>query len=895
MTATVENEAELQARLEARIRAAFPLLPAQIKLEHNLHLKIGHHIISLDGKKSTADVIRGRYDVLVLSDNKPLLLAELKATDVELTEDDLAQALSYARNHQPMVPLVLVANGKVAVVRRTYDGTPVDTAAGATLTSILESAATLAAADSENAVRTLLASSKDTWQQLFAQWTDEALLSMTGGVRDINRPIVRGASIPREAAQRVSSHLLAGSRIVVLHGPPLAGVTNVLAQIAQDRSLSQALFVDAAATPDVLQSIANRLSRGLSFGISKDDIRSWLNTGCGPSGMVIVLDGLPREGAEELIEYAQSGLLRLVLGTDSETHRSASTRSGRSQQSLLGRSHLAIELKCLSDKEFLDALEVLDGSAGVRFFSGVQYSQELRWPRTLRVLVASLPQRKPTSGAGGRDTRRMLSPISGPELLELCGRAFASEPKLKSDLRRLALAFLADAAEHFEDPGWLGAAWGRPSIDPDVIEEMLGEQRVERLCRSGFISWGNAKFFGTRLFVRVEELLAHHVAEEWSEVLAKLKGKDALIAELERLVRLSAAVPLGDVSLAAAIARASRKNPLTLGRSVKYLMQDMPIASTLGEGARVDLLTKDGPIHLEFGEGMDEEVFGNTRSWIVLSHLVAAPMKVEESDVTVNFEIFLKLGCWSDFLCEPRPTEFQNVPAFLFHDIEGIGSVPCFHMGIVESLLHAMLMHVHAFPAEFVGLAEFAKECKEFHLAWRLLTVAMFAETSTDKAVSEAAQQVEGLLREWWGNSVMDAMMHRDESSEATPPDPLETDSATSFVHAAAPVVSEDDASHAGSAAASVAGSPDDGSPANLTAVIKGANGAGDELAGAVAVPLASPGTALAQGVTIPPAVGNGCTSANDVAPTSLASRNDDASDDTSQQEVGPDSPSRRG
>jgi Type I restriction enzyme R protein N terminus (HSDR_N) len=111
----VDNEAELQARLEPRIRAALPLLPAKIKLEHYLHIRLGHRSLTLDGADLNKGTILGRYDVLVLVEDRPLILAELKAPDVPVTEDDVRQVLSYARVHQPLVPLVLVTNGRTTI------------------------------------------------------------------------------------------------------------------------------------------------------------------------------------------------------------------------------------------------------------------------------------------------------------------------------------------------------------------------------------------------------------------------------------------------------------------------------------------------------------------------------------------------------------------------------------------------------------------------------------------------------------------------------------------------------------------------------------------------------------------------------------------------------------
>src|SRR3569623_1599793 len=260
----VDKEAELQARLESRIRAALPLLPAKIKLEHYLHLRLGHRSLTLDGMAFDKSAIQGRYEVLVLVEDTPLILAELKAPDVPVTDDDICQALSYARLHQPLVPLVLITNGTTTILRRTYDGAELQASdvGSDRLGTVLSAAAALAAATTEDAIRTLLGASREEWGKLLAAWSHEAIEALTGGVREFGRPIPRGFVILRDAAQQVEDRLSEGARVVVLHGPPLSGVTNVLAQFASKSALP-VLLVDGHASRDVLQFIANRLSREL--------------------------------------------------------------------------------------------------------------------------------------------------------------------------------------------------------------------------------------------------------------------------------------------------------------------------------------------------------------------------------------------------------------------------------------------------------------------------------------------------------------------------------------------------------------------------------------------------------------------------------------------------------
>ncbi len=48
-TTPTGNEAEFQAGLVARIQAALPLLPANIKVERYLHLRLGHRALNIDG------------------------------------------------------------------------------------------------------------------------------------------------------------------------------------------------------------------------------------------------------------------------------------------------------------------------------------------------------------------------------------------------------------------------------------------------------------------------------------------------------------------------------------------------------------------------------------------------------------------------------------------------------------------------------------------------------------------------------------------------------------------------------------------------------------------------------------------------------------------------------
>lgn len=747
----LKNEAELQSHIEARLRAALPFLPVQIQFERHLHLHLGHHKIVIDGMSSTAGGALGRYDVLVRAEGKPLLILELKAPDVDLTEDDLAQALSYARLHEPMVPLVVLTNGVAFQFYRSFDASELkgEELATQTLATTLATAVAMATAASENAVRTLLGANRWAWTQILANWSRDNVESMTGDVGEFKQPIARDFVIEREAAKSVVECLAKGAKVVALHGPPLSGVTNTLVQASKGPALAPSAFMEGV-SGDVLQFMANRLTRELKFGVSKDDVRAWLNTAGSLMGLTLIVDGFPSTGLDELLENAAAGVLRLVVGCDSETLRRAVKVPGRNQASPFGRAAKLVELGALSDDEFSAVHEVFENTFGALFFNGAQHVTALRWPHRLRVLAATLPTKSPSAAAPeGRAQGVLMAPIPDPGSLEEIGRAFADDPEVKVDLRLLARAYLKDVGARASDPDWLVTTWGRPAVDPALLEKELGENRVQRLRNQGFLSWVNAQKGRPQVLIRVEELLAHHVADEWADSLTSAKDADAMGAELDRHLRTASAVPGGEVALAAAITRASQRNRALLGVLIKSLLKREPVVSRLGAGAVIDVLVREGSFRLRFGEGMDEEVFGEVLPWVVLSHLAALPISNGEEE-TVNFAIFAVLGRWPHLLYQPPLVELARVPGFHFHDVPGVGSVPCLNTGIVEPLLQSMVGHAHRFPGEFVKLANLALEKREAHLAWRVLTAAFAARTSVDPAVAAACEGVVDVLKTWW-------------------------------------------------------------------------------------------------------------------------------------------------
>jgi hypothetical protein len=761
----VLTEAELQARLESHIRKALPLLAVDIKIERHLHLQLGHKTFIIDGFKPERSDIYGRYDILLMLDDKPLIIFELKAPEVTIEEGENAQALSYARLHVPIVPLVLVTNGKDFQILNTYDGKKLDESdiSRDRLKSILSVASTLAASRSEDAIHILLGTSKYIWTELFSTWTEETLVKLTGNIHNFKYPICHEFTIPREIVKKLVDNLVEGTSIQIIHGPPLSGITNVLVQLAREKNIGPVLFINGKTCPDVFQYIANRLSRELLTGVTKDNLRNWLNTRHGLQELTLVIDGLPKIDVEELIENANAGLFRLVIGMDTEMYKRCSTVEGRTQLSSIGQQQTVLEILPLTNDEFDGAQRVFYNSFQATFFNGSQYIVDLRFPRKLRVIASLLPKKDFIEGEP--ETHIKIPPIFDPLMLEKCNEAFGSLPALKIDLQMLTAVFLADLESHFEDTDWIIMIWGRPSVDPITLEQKLGSERIARLLEQGFLSWISTKDFGPRLLICVDELLAYNVAEEWANKLEKNIDETIIISELKHLLHLSSLIPSGEIALALAIFKAAQKNDNLLSITIPFLRSQKPIVSKIKQGDHVAVLIKGKKITLYFSEDVKEEALGNVQPWMVLSHLSSLPMSIEGDEKTMNFYIFAELGSSRHFLYRPSSKEDAPVQSLHFHEIKGIGPIPCLAgTGIVEPLLQAMLNYVNVLPEEFIKLAEYALEKKEVYLTWRLLSVAIVSKTTVDMDVQKAVEEVERMLGTWWGDALDEAMkIHKSE------------------------------------------------------------------------------------------------------------------------------------
>jgi hypothetical protein len=591
----------------------------------------------------------------------------------------------------------------------------------------------------------LLGSSRLVWASILDSWNRETIGTLTGAVRDFSRPVAGNFSVPRDV---VPAGLAGNFPVTVLHGPPMIGVTNALIQYA--RTTPGSLYYDGSAGLRVLGFLADRLSHELGMGVTEDDVRNWIKTAKGSLGLTLLVDGVLPEDLEELLRMAQWGSFRLILGMNSEVFKQASVVAGRPQRTALGRMAKEVLLPPLADGEMERACEQLAKEFNAQFFNGFQHVPELRWPRTLRVIAARLPT-EVSPLETPQTTRLMIPPIPTVAGLLDYATVLGVQAELAFDLKELARSFLQEVQVHCTDKTWRLATQGRPSLDARGAEQCLGVDRVQRLLRQGFLAWRTVPALGSRLAIRVDELLGHSVAELWSESLIPFESETAVIKQLNVLLSLSQLIPGGDVALAACLFKVGHQDVRVFSTAATHLLWQRPRMEEVPAGGVLCLVHGDKMAGIRVGQNGDfGTLIANLQPWMVLSHLAFRPIGIDGRDHTMNASIFAELGKARHVLYQPRSNDMANAQMLKMHELPDGASLPCVSNGIVEPLIQSLLSHLQFYPAELSLLADVAINENDVFLGWRILTVASTAKEASDPRVSEVGAEVEARLGPWW-------------------------------------------------------------------------------------------------------------------------------------------------
>lgn len=696
-------EAQLQAYVLGLTREAFPHLPPEsFRIEKHFKLQFGHNLHDHDGTLYWE--AQGRADLLVFQNERPLALFELKREDKILQEKDFRQGQSYTAALFPRPPLIIVSNGHDTWVRQVDDGAELPKCAdAAVIKKIFENVGKLAAANNSWAIEVLMGPETHVWAEAVRLRTDDLVERQSGDASDLRKPFGRGILFHRHATAEIVGRFEAGTQAIIVEGPPLAGKSNVLRDlaVATRRSPDWAMLMvnGATAGPGLFQRLANVLGPALEWKVSADDVRTWLRRmshSTQSPALVLAVDGL-RPGsavAQDFEELAETGFgpgLRLLGSADraSEILLDITGRGGTALSTIAE----VVQVDPLDDDEFSAFQEHL-AETRILFYPGAELADEYRSPWLLRTVLAggSAPEQE--------NVANVIPATMGLSLVRAARSRFDALHDVVRQHRLLARDALAD--EQTPDPELALASANAFVIRRDALTAS-GEDAAVKLEAQAWVSFYRHPTGEDVVGFRVPELFMSELAHQLADLVNSQIEADpdeawlVLASQAQRFF-------LGDIVGAQALFDLGKKRSSLPVSLIEPLMNDPPTVESIA-GKTIGLQQPDGTIlNLRFnaeggvaladaeGNALSEyfacseddapgTMYGNMISWMILSQFARVR---STSGTTIEHRLDLQI-----MLCVGRAEiplmrggDFANLRP---HSIQGLGKA-----GSTLSAAHAL-------------------------------------------------------------------------------------------------------------------------------------------------------------------------------------------------------------
>lgn len=720
------TEADLESRIDAVLLEAFPWLPpGSLKHQTKFAFKFGHKTVEIDGAKVSQ--AQARADILIIKDEIPVAVLELKRPGLELLPEDRDQGLSYARILHPRPPLVIVSNGAEHVILETHSGMEwqPETQSEQAVQKLMAAAGAIAAADLDHAVEVLLGPGSAVWVDAIRAATETVLSDMTGDWDEFDKPFVEGFLIPRRAADAVLHEVRRPKRITILEGAALSGKSSVLREIATSQKNADdmaVLFVEADSHGDtgIVETITAILADGLGWNVSTDDTRAWLVRMSHQAGhaLVLAIDGIGtprnavRKDIEELSGNRFGDQLRMILGLDDTvTERLTKNETGRKATNI-GRRATKVTLGLLNEHEFGAAVDLLlDRRIGL--MNGAKSAAEYRVPWVLRSLVSEIvddPKYADESLMAG------LPPLLGPDLLRKARTRFEGHHHIRHSYQALAEAVLKD-----DEEGGRQIATALQSLQAFVVRrrtllKFMSPSELDELIDKGFAKHSINDDNDSIIVARIPELLASEIALHLAGELKERMHDPEAAAEW--LITRCARIALGDVIGAQALFDCAALGGSISLNFIEHMLNTKPRADKLKPGMKFAMSHPDaGRINLtiqgngkivvesrgqravvDFDEFDEGDIYGDMESWMILSHLAGYPFILQEPGGSIlgraDPALLMEIGTAPMALRRPvQDIDMNMVP---MHHMEDHGAIVCHAAGIVEPITFSLLKFLGA-------------------------------------------------------------------------------------------------------------------------------------------------------------------------------------------------------
>lgn len=757
-----QTEYDLETAISAAIEKAFPRLNAA-GIQHQIEftIRLGHATITANGRESW--IKRGRADILLVLDDKPLAILELKRPDISVTDDDGKQGLSYARLLPVMAPFVVATNGDQLQIIETFSGQPfkVESPDEKAFEALMKSAGKVAAGDRDDAISTLMGTDPQVWTRAVAVASATAMSELAATTDYPRRPF-GPLKIFRRATEQVVNEFRV-SRLVLVSGPPLTGKTNVLEQLVRllDPQDAGGLFLECGAS-EIFRRIADLLSDTLDWPVEPEAARNWvrqISRGDGPA-LILAIDRLDPEDRddvrviEDLMSSRFGDRLRFVAGLDEDATRRVMSSSDGRRESVIGRHAAIVQVDDLDDREYELALNTL-AELGMGIMDGGEHSPDLRRAWLLQAMATRVLEAKRK-----RQGIAIFPAVPGLEIIAQA-RADFKDPELRRRFRGVAQAIVLDAQDQSKPYSMALQLMGRYFVRRETLKGRLSSSDTEWLIRSGYLNPSISAENTPMLNVTLPELLASELARLLAIELRERADDDPVDAA-EWLAGAASNFLFGDIVAAQAfldLGAVNRDLPYPLFRALADMT---PFREQIHPGQHLQgwvegvgdlelrpqedgsvVLTLNGEDHIVDTEDDPGESIGNAFGWQILSQLASCRFAVEteKGQHRLDPQALLLVGT-ADFVLRQSRNDMlaESLPV---HGGEGGGQFICHDAGIVEAITQSMLRYLSTEPLEARdSFITAAMEVDSIYLTARLDIALRMVTRSTDADLSTWAKEV---------------------------------------------------------------------------------------------------------------------------------------------------------
>lgn len=697
------NEATLEQRIVLEIRKHFPFLNKEdITLQESFSIRLGH-------KKY---VIKGRADVMIQHDGKPLAIFEFKAPDIELTIDDYEQCVSYARLTEPITPLSIISNGKETVVLNTYTRERVDAdyTNEEVFNKLIKNMGSIAESQLDSAINILLGHSKEVWNKTIHEINESGFSNITSRILDLESPICEEFQIERESANELLKQIYMDS-LLIFTGEPSSGKTNViyqLCQLAEKKDGCIPIYINLEEPKSIFQYLANKFSGVLYTPVSKDEFRYWLinSLRINPEHRVVfILDNICSsietdwEEIYELININKD-IFSILLVMNEQIYDDVKKIKGKNRLNAIGKAK-HYTLSFLSDEEFYRACQMLYDDYKLCISHGGEYNPEYRKPDVLKMQAVYVKDMHLDDS--------VIVCISGILNSNILLSVWTNiDDNIRMGYRKLAKFIInqGDKDKSIEKNFW---AYNSGILFCDSSD--LKDKDIQVLLEKGYIKrkyLNNGESFVYPALLNVMPVAA---AYEIMDIVLEQSDDDELY---DSLIRYSQLFPYPDLTATLMILFMSKRDEFFISSIINRLYYDEP---TIDYSAPKHILikTKKGILNVDYSklpciENEEDEgvLLGNTLPWLILSNLLATPFVTEDGDLSLWIEMMKKVGSFKNVLLRVANIPFDKITGFHVHSFPDKTEVVCGKMGIIEPVTHAMQMGFLQVPESMIEIVRWA-------------------------------------------------------------------------------------------------------------------------------------------------------------------------------------------